>query len=73
MNFSDYSFHTKGGQYFRINDSTNISQQKFAPQELPSNMEEVDAAQKSTTFVDRYEIFYFFTSAKSKFPEMMMS
>ena len=41
-----------GGQYFRLNDNANNSKQ-FSPQDLPSNMEEVNAAEKSTTYVDR--------------------
>lgn len=46
------SFIAAGGQYFRLNDNANNSKQ-FSPQDLPSNMEEVNAAEKSTTYVDR--------------------
>jgi len=46
------SFIAAGGQYFRVNDNTTNSRQSH-PQDLPSNIEEVNAAEKSTKFVDR--------------------
>ena len=47
-------FFIPGGQSFRLNDNTSSNGKLFAPEDLPSNMEEVNAAEMSTTIVDRY-------------------
>lgn len=54
MNIFLFSFALtfSGGKFFKLDDNSH-STKHFTPEELPSNMEEVNAAERSTTLINR--------------------